>query len=68
MLDTIKLIDRSGIKDDQNNRLYRTRTLFLSWSEKKYSEIIVPKQYFRIVRNGQDLGTPTSKRRWKART
>jgi hypothetical protein len=56
LIDTIKVLDRSQIKEDQNQRLYRTRSLFLYWNKQKFAGIIVPKQYFRILKNGKDIG------------
>ncbi len=56
MIDSIKLLDRTVIKDDQNQRLYRTRHLFMFWTEKKFASILIPKQYFRIIQDGRDVG------------
>jgi hypothetical protein len=59
MLDTIQLLDRSWIKQDQTNRLYRTRALFTDWSDKggkRLREAVLPHQWLRIVQNGKDIG------------
>jgi hypothetical protein len=59
MLDTIQLLDRSWIKTDQVNRLYRTRALFTDWNDKggkRIKEALVPEQWLRILRNGKDVG------------
>jgi hypothetical protein len=59
MLETIQLLDRSWIKTDQTNRLYRTRALFTDWSEKggkRLRDAVVPQQWLRIVQNGKDIG------------
>jgi hypothetical protein len=56
LIDTIKVLDRTQIKADQNQRLYRTRALFLYWTKDKFNSILIPKQYFRILKNGKDVG------------
>ncbi|HEY7120069.1 MAG TPA: hypothetical protein VH475_26010 [Tepidisphaeraceae bacterium] len=59
MLDTIQLLDRSWIKTDQVNRLYRTRALFADWADKggrRIRQAVVPEQWLRIIRDGKDIG------------
>ena len=56
MVDTIKVIDRAPIKEDQNQRLFRTRALFLYWTPAKFNAIKVDKQYLRFIQDGKDVG------------
>jgi len=59
MLDTIRLLDRSWIKTDQVNRLFRTRALFLDWGDKggkRIKDAIVPEMWLRLMRDGKDVG------------
>jgi hypothetical protein len=56
MVDSVVVIDRSGIKEDQNQRLFRTRALFIYWTPERFAEILMGKQYFRIQRDGKDVG------------
>ena len=56
MLDTVKLLDRSPIKDEQNERLYRTRALFVGLNGKRMREVLVPEQWLRLIHDGKDLG------------
>jgi hypothetical protein len=56
MIDSIKLIDRAPIKEDQNQRLFRTRALFLYWTPAKFDSIKVDRQYLRLIENGKDVG------------
>jgi hypothetical protein len=56
MVDSIRVIDRTPIKEDQNQRLFRTRALFLYWTQKKFDAIKVEKQYLRILVDGKDAG------------
>jgi len=56
VLDSIKLFDRGGIKQDQEMRLFRTRELFLSLTEERLRAAIVPQQWLRLIKNGKDIG------------
>ena len=56
MLDTIKLLDRSAIKDDQNERLVRTRAFYANLDLKKLRAAIIPEQWQRLLRDGKDMG------------
>ena len=56
MLDTVKLLDRSVIKDDQNERLFRTRAFFVNINARKLREVIIPEQWMRLRREGKDIG------------
>jgi hypothetical protein len=56
VLDSVRLLDRSGLKIDQDQRLYRTRAFYVNLSKPKIEQALLPEQYFRIVRNGQDVG------------
>jgi hypothetical protein len=56
MIDSIKLIDRTSIKEDQNQRLFRTRALFIYWTPAKFDSIKVERQYLRLIEEGKDVG------------
>lgn len=56
MLDTVKLLDRTAIKDDQNERLFRTRSLFTTLREKGMKDALVPEQWLRLLKDGKDIG------------
>ena len=56
MLDTVKLLDRTGVRDDQIERLYRTRAFFVTVTAKKLRETIIPEQWMRLRREGKDIG------------
>lgn len=56
VIDTVQPIDRAKIKADQDARLYRTRALFVDWNRARFEQIIAPKQYFRILKDGKDIG------------
>ncbi len=56
MLDTIKLLDRGAIKDEQNARLFRTREFFASLNEKTLKAVLVPETWLRLMHDGKDVG------------
>ena len=56
MLDTVKLLDRSIVKEDQNQRLFRTRAFLTTLTAQKLRETIVPEQWMRLLQNGKDIG------------
>src|SRR4051812_25412807 len=56
MLDTVKLLDRSAIKNDQDERLIRTRALFVSLTEKRLTSALIPEQWLRLMKDGKDIG------------
>src|SRR4029077_16162171 len=56
MLDTVRLIDRKAIKVDQDQRLYQSRAAILNWTENKLHNVLIGRQWVRIIRNGKDIG------------
>lgn len=56
MLDTVHLLDRSKIRHDQDERLYRTRSFYVNLSPAKLREALIPEQWFRIQQDGHDVG------------
>ena len=57
MVDSVKILDRAPIKEDQNQRLFRTRSLMLLWKNpKKFESMRIEKQYVRYVQDGTDVG------------
>ena len=59
VVDSIVLLDRSGLVDFQRQSLYGTMGLFVLWNADNSAMIrsaILPEQYQRIIRNGRDVG------------
>jgi hypothetical protein len=56
VLDSVKILDRSKIKLDQDQRLYRTRAFFVNLSRAKLEKCLIPQQWMRILKNGKDVG------------
>lgn len=56
VLDSVRLLDRSQIKLDQDQRLYRTRAFYVNLSQQRLEAALLPQQWFRILKDGQDIG------------
>ena len=59
MVDSIQPLDRGLIRQDQVERLYRTRALFTDWKARdgaRLKEAIVPEQWLRLTKEGKDIG------------
>lgn len=56
IVDSIEMVDQSTIRQDQEDRLFRTRSLYLSLSEKKLRAALVHEQWFRFIEDGKDVG------------
>jgi hypothetical protein len=56
MIDSVRLLDQSQIREDQNQRLYRTRTLFVGLDEARLTGMLKPQQWLRILQDGKDVG------------
>jgi hypothetical protein len=56
VLDSVKLLDRAPIKEDQNERLFRTRALFVNLTPQRLKAAMIPEQWLRLMRDGKDIG------------
>ena len=56
MLDSVDILDRSAIRDDQVRRAIATRALFVNWTPDRIKQAMVPEQWLRVIRNGKDVG------------
>lgn len=56
VVDSVGLLDRAAIFHDQADRLIRTRGLFANWTPRYLQSRLVPEQYFRLLRDGKDVG------------
>ncbi len=50
ILESVKLLDRKQIYDDQVERLFRTRSLLQNWTSRKLFATLIPEQYVRVLR------------------
>jgi hypothetical protein len=55
-LDTVTVLDLTAVRENQDDRLLRTRNLLVNLTEAKLRSVLVPEQYLRIVRDGRDVG------------
>ncbi len=57
VVDSVKLLDRAMVKEDQDQRLIRTRALFAGYLTEKYMQsVLVPEQWLRLIKDGKDVG------------
>ena len=59
IVDSVVLLDRSDVVKEQTERLFNTRSLFVTWtsdSGKAVGNALVPEQWQRIFRDGKDIG------------
>ena len=43
--ETIRLLDQTSIREDQDRRLFRTRSLFVNLTEPRIRQSLVPEQW-----------------------
>jgi len=55
VLDSVQLLDQKALLVDEEERLYRTRTLLLTLPN-RIKSAIAAEQYFRVMQNGKDIG------------
>ena len=56
VVDSVRLLDQSGIREDQERRLFRTRALFLNLTDTRMRQSLVPEQWLRLIKDGKDIG------------
>jgi hypothetical protein len=56
IIDSVKLLDRSKLKQEQDERLFRTRALFVNLTPARLEAAVVPQQWYRLIRKGKDIG------------
>lgn len=56
IIDSVKLLDRSKIRQDQEDRLIRTRALLVNFTPARLKAAMVPQQCYRLIKKGKDIG------------
>jgi hypothetical protein len=56
VLDSVRVLDPEKLRADQEDRLFKTRALFLTWSEAKHRSILIKEQWMRVLKDGKDVG------------
>ena len=53
---SIELLNQTDLRNDQEDRLIRTRSLLINWNESKLRGTVVPQTWIRILKGDQDIG------------
>ncbi len=56
VLDSLEVLDQTEVRQDQEERLIRTRALLVNFNDARLRSALVPDQWLRIIRNGRDIG------------
>jgi len=56
MIDTVRLLEQTSVREEQVDRLIHTRTLFVNWTPEKIKSVLVKEQWLRLMRDGRDVG------------
>jgi len=56
ILESVRLLDQGKLKEEQDQRLFRTRALYANLTETRLKKVLLPEQWRRIIRNGKDIG------------
>jgi hypothetical protein len=56
VLDSVEILDQEKLRAEQDDRLFKTRSLFLNWNEAKIRSVLIPEQWMRVMKDGKDVG------------
>jgi hypothetical protein len=56
MIDSVKLLDQTAIIADANERIIRTRGLFVNLTPARIKQSLEKEQWLRLIRDGKDIG------------
>ncbi|HEX8342309.1 MAG TPA: hypothetical protein VF624_15505 [Tepidisphaeraceae bacterium] len=56
VLETLEPVDLSKIRQEQEDRLIRTRALFVNWTKPRLLAALVPERLLRFRQDGRDVG------------
>jgi hypothetical protein len=56
VLDSVKMLDLRGVREDQDQRLYRTRGLLVNLTPTRLKKVLQKQHWTRILKNGKDIG------------
>lgn len=56
VIDSVQLLDRAAIYQDQADRLIRTRGLLANWTPEFLAARMDGERFYRLLRNGKDIG------------
>jgi hypothetical protein len=55
-LDSVEFVDNDWLKNEQDERLFRTRTLMLNWTKASLTTALKGEYWLRLQRDGKDIG------------
>lgn len=56
VLDSVRLIDQTQVRLDQEDRLIRARNALLNMTEARLRRALIPEQWLRLTRGGKEIG------------
>ncbi|MBV8779898.1 MAG: hypothetical protein JO353_00740 [Phycisphaerae bacterium] len=56
VLETVRLLEQTAIREEQDQRLFHTRTLFVNLTQDKIRQALVKEQWLRLKKDGKDIG------------
>lgn len=56
VLDSVRILDPEKLRLEQEERLFKTRALFLTWSEARIRNALIKQQWMRVLKDGKDVG------------
>lgn len=56
IVDSIKLLNREDVRREQDQQLFRTRTLYVNWTPTKLKASLTPERWLRLIQDGKDIG------------
>lgn len=56
VIHSVTLMDRSQIKQDQDNRLFRTRAFYVNLKPEDIQHVLAGEQFLRLIKDGRDIG------------
>ena len=56
MLSSVEVLDQSKLREDQEDRLFRTRSLYVNLTPDRLTRAIKNEQWLRVMRDGNDIG------------
>lgn len=56
VVDSVVLLDRSDVREQQNQRLFTTRAFLLNLTDDRLNRVLVPERWLRLIQDGKDVG------------
>lgn len=56
VLDSVKILDRRDVREEQDERLIRTRGLMVNWTPARVRKSLTSERWLRLIHDGKDIG------------